>query len=119
MNTSSLPWLLGHGIPIIALLSSSCAGMRGVSGDVIAIDRNDVASWNPHNVWIHTGVNPDTYVPKGMKKGVPVDEAHGKWVVDPQDHSRFYLPHGGTSIYPPQVLAAEASTATNRLSKAA
>jgi hypothetical protein len=48
-----------------------------------------------------------------MKKTAPRDETHGKWIVDPQDHSRFYVPTGGLPGEPESFLMEQARIATN------
>jgi len=86
---------------------------KDTEGHIVVVDRDDVLSWNPCNTWQKISSHPDTYIPIGMKKSAPMDEAHGKWVVDPQDHSRFYVPAGGLTGVPEDFLAEQARIATN------
>ena len=88
--------------------------MRDPKGSVVRIDREDVHSWNPHDIWLRTATRPDTYVPRDMSKKVPLDEAHGRWIIDPQDGSRFYIPNGGSEMYPHDYIEDQATIATNR-----
>lgn len=52
-----------------------------------------------------------------MGRQAPVDDAHGTWIVDVADKSRFYVPKGGTPKYSEEVLKAEAGKVTNHVSK--
>ncbi|MDP1587863.1 MAG: hypothetical protein Q8M07_08985 [Prosthecobacter sp.] len=102
---------------VLSMLGSSCAGMKNREGIILVIDREDVRTWNPLNVWAESATAPNHYFPRGMKKGTPLDETHGRWVIDPQDNWRFYVPHNGTSLYSRQLLDEMAKTATNQHSK--
>lgn len=124
MGMFTIPSYLCHSLPLLRLLllvvimiGPSCAGMKTPEGKILVIDRNDVRTWNPLNIWAECATASNHYFPRGMKKGALLDEAQGRWVIDPQDNWRFYVPHNGTSLYSRQLLDEMAKTATNRHSK--
>lgn len=120
----TMPSSLWHRLPFrkllllaLSMIGSSCAGMKTSEGKILVIDREDVRTWNPLNVWAESATTPNHYFPRGMKKGAPLDEAQGRWVNDPQDNWHFYVPHNGTPLYSRQLLDEMARAATNRHSK--
>lgn len=98
-------------------MCTSCAGMKDVDGSTLVIDRKDVRSWNPVNLWAECANAPNHYFPRGIKKGTRLDEEHGRWVVDPVDDARFYIPNDGTPGHSRESLEHMAQNATNRMSK--
>lgn len=79
---------------------------------------HDEPGWDRLGLWRRLEGSPPCYVPKDMARQAPVDEAHGTWIVDVADKSRFYVPKGGTPKYSEAVLKAEAGKVINHVSKA-
>jgi hypothetical protein len=103
---------------IVVITVSSCAGAKDpLDGSTLIIDRENVKSWDPSNLWAECATAPKHYFPRGMKKGTPLDEKNGRWVVDPQDGWRFYVPHEGKSPHSQRFLEQAVQNATNKHSK--
>ncbi len=102
----------------LSLALASCAGMKSSDQKrILIIDRSDVRTWNPQDVWIELATTPGSYCPRGMKEGAVMDDAHGKWVEDAWDHTRFYVPTGGTARYPQMYVEEMARVATASISR--
>jgi hypothetical protein len=84
---------------------------------VESVDREDGEEWNEGVVWKPRTQGGKDFVPLDFA-GVPQDgPGRGRWVVDPQDGYRFYVPESGTKRFSKPVLEAEAQKATNPLTK--
>jgi len=90
------------------------ADVRHWQADLI---NHDEPGWDRLGLWRRLEGSPPSYVPKDLPRHAPVDHAHGTWIVDAADQSRFYVPKGGTPHYSEGVLRAEADKVTNKVSK--
>lgn len=90
------------------------ADVRNWQADLI---NHDEPGWDRLGLWRRLEGSPPSYVPKDMPSHAAMDDAHGTWVVDAADQSRFYVPKGGTPHYSEAVLKAEAGKVTNQVSK--
>ena len=118
-HAPSLPARLCRAALVIFVVSClGCAGTKDpIDGSTLVIDRENVKSWDPMNLWAECANAPNHYFPRGIKKGAPLDEKNGRWVVDPQDGYCFYVPHKGKSPHSEELLEQAARNATNRHSK--
>lgn len=89
--------------------------VRNYQTDLI---NHDKPGWDRLGLWRRLEGSPPRFVPKDLPRQALVDEAHGTWIVDAADQSRFYVPNGGTPLYTEAILKAEARKVTNRISKA-
>lgn len=100
------------------LIPASCLLLLAQCNFTHSIDRSQPGPWNENNVWVPLHGAPGDYVPADFKSRPSSHSSDGEWVVDPQDHARFYIPAKGTAGYAAGVLRGEAFKATNRHSMA-
>lgn len=95
----------------------------GVSGfcvgcvDFVALAKNDAdrrrgplpeSDWNVKGVWKRVLGHPATYIPTDYPVSAPREADDGRWVVDPRDGKRFFVPNTATGGLTPAMLEAEA-----------
>jgi hypothetical protein len=81
-----------------------------------SIDRNS-QDWNANGIWKPLlGATMD-FIPHDFAAS-QLAQTPGRWIVDPQDHCRFFIPNQGTASHRADVLQGEAWKATNRHSRA-
>jgi hypothetical protein len=64
--------------------------------------------------WRQVNREPASFVPAMMARGAPTGSSHGRWVTDPQDQTRYFVPNYECGGIPPGAWEGEARKVTNR-----
>lgn len=112
---------------LMVLNLSSCATRNPLPGSRKGMDdplgvtsslyergiKHQTDAWNERGLWRRIQENPPSFVPRDMASSVPAETSQGTWHVDALDGWRFFVPHGGTTLYSEGVLHGEAKKVAN------